>query len=244
MPVVTERLVADAYRLKQSASLLDRLTCVRAASRKSPPDAPTGGWSISLGSGVTGDLSASMPPVDTLADQLARGDAGLAAATHDIWNSWPEPSRGRSARDRPYASLTTPPASSQAEHRGRQVVGRVVEDRAAADPLELGCARAGTSSIMRRADVDVGVELAGDDACHVVGGGAEVEDGAADRGARRSAPPAPSISGSAGRPRKPSVQNSRERSVLALRRGVERRPVERADLDACTSLGQERACRS
>src|SRR3954451_9525539 len=67
----------------------------------------------------------------------------------------------------------------QADGRGRQVVGRVVQDRAAADPLEL---RADPGHVVDhpRARLDIGVELSGDHPGHVEGRGAEIEGAAAD----------------------------------------------------------------
>ena len=75
-----------------------------------------------------------------------------------------------------------PPPSRQAQRRGREVVGRVVDDRAAADAREL-LAHPRYLGDHPRARLDVGVELAGEDAREVEGGRAEVEDAAAERGA-------------------------------------------------------------
>ena len=106
---------------------------------------------------------------------------GLAAATQDIWKSWPEPSSGRPASGSPRASVTTPPASSRHRTGGREVVGRVVQNSPAADLLEPRAQRRGLLD-HPGADVEIGVELAGDQPGEVERRRAEVEHRPADRG--------------------------------------------------------------
>ena len=69
-------------------------------------------------------------------EQDLRVQLGLAAATQDIWNSWPEPSSGRRSADRPGVGHDRARLLHAQDGR-REVVGRVVQHRAAADVLEL-----------------------------------------------------------------------------------------------------------
>ena len=94
------------------------------------------------------------------------------------------------------------PGLLEDQRRRRQVVGGVVEHRAVAHALEL-LAHSGNLGHDPRARLDVGVELAGDDPGHVVGGRAEVEGRRRRPRRRRSAPRAPRRSPAPGRPRRP-----------------------------------------
>ena len=73
----------------------------------------------------------------------------MALQTIDIWNSAPEPSSGRSSSEPPYASVDDRAGLLEQSDGRRQVVGRVVQHRAAADALELGAHARARSSIDR-----------------------------------------------------------------------------------------------
>ena len=106
----------------------------------------------------------------------------LAAEIEDIWNSWPEPSRRWWSSGSAPAVADDAAGLAQAQPRRREVVWRVVEDLAAADPLELS-PHPWDLVDHPRADLDHRVELAGDDPGHRERLRAELERPAADRGA-------------------------------------------------------------